>query len=151
MVLAAAPDPIGSGQELFDWCLLPVDDPRCCHVPLIEGPEGWQARGPFRPRFSGPHPHKALNPGRPMSTFRGQSCSVPCWAPGSRFVFWFHPSLASLMPPVLALPQQQVKPGVPPNWPMILVSWWGANAYSLWVPRKRWEDLDPFSDAVSEA
>ncbi|CAJ1366765.1 unnamed protein product [Effrenium voratum] len=55
-------------EELFDWCLLPVDDPRCCHVPLIEGPEGWQ-----------------------------------------------------------------VKPGVPPNWPMILVSWWGANAYSLWA------------------
>lgn len=27
----------------------------------------------------------------------------------------------------------QVKPGVPPNWPMILVSWYGANAYALWA------------------
>ena len=30
---------------------------------------------------------------------------------------------------------REVKMGVPPNWPMILVSWYGANAYALWAAR----------------
>ena len=34
----------------------------------------------------------------------------------------------------------QVKDLVPENWPMILVSWYGANAYSLWVHGKDWRD-----------
>jgi len=34
----------------------------------------------------------------------------------------------------------QVRPGVPLNWPMILVSWYGANAYSLWVHGHDWRD-----------
>jgi len=34
----------------------------------------------------------------------------------------------------------QVKEKVPENWPMILVSWYGANAYSLWVHGKDWRD-----------
>ncbi|CAK9112229.1 Serine/threonine-protein kinase pkn1 [Durusdinium trenchii] len=34
----------------------------------------------------------------------------------------------------------EVKEGVPVNWPMILVSWYGANAYSLWAHGKDWHD-----------
>merc|ERR1711862_980969 len=34
----------------------------------------------------------------------------------------------------------QAKPGVPLNWPMILVSWYGANAYSLWVHGRDWHE-----------
>eukprot|EP00746_Dinoflagellata_sp_MGD_P065176 gnl/MRDRNA2_/MRDRNA2_27163_c0_seq1.p1 gnl/MRDRNA2_/MRDRNA2_27163_c0~~gnl/MRDRNA2_/MRDRNA2_27163_c0_seq1.p1 ORF type:complete len:488 (+),score=61.79 gnl/MRDRNA2_/MRDRNA2_27163_c0_seq1:104-1567(+) len=30
------------------------------------------------------------------------------------------------------------RPGVPLSWPMILVSWYGANAYSLWVHGHDW-------------
>lgn len=33
-----------------------------------------------------------------------------------------------------------VKEGVPASWPMILVSWYGANAYSLWAHGKDWKD-----------
>ena len=33
----------------------------------------------------------------------------------------------------------QAKPGIPPNWPMILVSWYGANAYALWEAWLSWE------------
>ncbi|CAK9004562.1 unnamed protein product [Durusdinium trenchii] len=62
-----------SQDELFDFCLLPAEDARCCHIPLTLGEEGWQ-----------------------------------------------------------------VKPGVPPNWPMILVSWYGANAYALWAHGEDW-------------
>ncbi|CAE7226557.1 pkn1 [Symbiodinium sp. CCMP2592] len=60
-------------DELFDWCLLPAEDARCCHIPLTLTETGWQ-----------------------------------------------------------------VKPGVPPNWPMILVSWYGANAYALWAHGRDW-------------
>lgn len=60
-------------DELFDWCLLPAEDARCCHIPLTLTESGWQ-----------------------------------------------------------------VKPGVPPNWPMILVSWYGANAYALWAHGRDW-------------
>ena len=35
----------------------------------------------------------------------------------------------------LLRPGCEVKMGVPPNWPMILVSWYGANAYALWAAR----------------
>ena len=31
-------------DELFDWCLLPAEDARCCHIPLTLGETGWQAR-----------------------------------------------------------------------------------------------------------
>mmetsp|Transcript_18794 Transcript_18794/g.23102 ORF Transcript_18794/g.23102 Transcript_18794/m.23102 type:complete len:440 (+) Transcript_18794:44-1363(+) len=34
----------------------------------------------------------------------------------------------------------QVKEKVPANWPMILVSWYGANAYSLWAHGKDWRE-----------
>eukprot|EP00438_Fugacium_kawagutii_P016966 Skav217280 [mRNA] locus=scaffold120:199839:206828:+ [translate_table: standard] len=34
----------------------------------------------------------------------------------------------------------QVKENIPPNWPMILVSWYGANAYSLWAHGGNWQD-----------
>lgn len=34
----------------------------------------------------------------------------------------------------------QVKMGVPPNWPMILVSWYGANAYALWAHGQDWRN-----------
>ncbi|CAE7735915.1 pkn1 [Symbiodinium pilosum] len=60
-------------DQLFDWCLLPAEDARCCHIPLTLAESGWQ-----------------------------------------------------------------VKPGVPPNWPMILVSWYGANAYALWAHGCDW-------------
>eukprot|EP00439_Symbiodinium_sp_Y106_P066332 s2250_g10.t2 len=60
-------------DELFDWCLLPAEDARCCHIPLTLTETGWQ-----------------------------------------------------------------VKTGVPPNWPMILVSWYGANAYALWAHGRDW-------------
>ncbi|CAJ1356048.1 unnamed protein product [Effrenium voratum] len=33
-----------------------------------------------------------------------------------------------------------VKEDVLPNWPMILVSWYGANAYSLWAHGEDWHD-----------
>ena len=36
--------------------------------------------------------------------------------------------------------QWHVKDKVPANWPMILVSWWGANAYSLWAHGKDWHE-----------
>ena len=32
-----------SQDELFDFCLLPAEDARCCHIPLTLGEEGWQA------------------------------------------------------------------------------------------------------------
>ena len=32
-----------SQDELFDFCLLPAEDSRCCHIPLTLGEEGWQA------------------------------------------------------------------------------------------------------------
>jgi len=32
----------------------------------------------------------------------------------------------------------KAKPGVPLSWPMILVSWYGANAYSLWAHGQDW-------------
>ena len=31
----------------------------------------------------------------------------------------------------------KAKPGVPTNWPMILVSWYGANAYAAGLDSKR--------------
>merc|ERR1711862_360948 len=32
----------------------------------------------------------------------------------------------------------EAKPGVPLSWPMIMVSWYGANAYSLWANGRDW-------------
>lgn len=32
----------------------------------------------------------------------------------------------------------EAKPGVPLSWPMIMVSWYGANAYSLWANSRDW-------------
>merc|ERR1712217_529816 len=32
----------------------------------------------------------------------------------------------------------EAKPGVPLSWPMIMVSWYGANAYSLWANNRDW-------------
>lgn len=29
-------------DQLFDWCLLPAGDARCCHLPLTLGEDGWQ-------------------------------------------------------------------------------------------------------------
>ena len=29
-------------DQLFDWCLLPAEDARCCHLPLTLGEDGWQ-------------------------------------------------------------------------------------------------------------
>ena len=43
------------------------------------------------------------------------------------------------MPIVRHQDKWQVKDEVPVNWPMFLVSWYGANAYSLWVHGKDWQ------------
>merc|ERR1719482_20062 len=32
----------------------------------------------------------------------------------------------------------EAKPGVPLSWPMIMVSWYGANAYALWANGRDW-------------
>lgn len=69
-------------DQLSDWCILPEEDERCCHVPMIFTENGWQA-----------------------------------------------------------------KTGVPANWPMILVSWYGANAYALWTHGQDWSQYK--SAAVS--
>eukprot|EP00434_Breviolum_minutum_P008058 symbB.v1.2.007106.t1/scaffold430.1/size206084/1 len=69
-------------DQLFDWCLLPAEDARCCHLPLTLGEDGWQA-----------------------------------------------------------------KPGIPPNWPMILVSWCGANAYALWAHGEDWRNYKSAASA----
>lgn len=41
----------------------------------------------------------------------------------------------------------QVKMGVPPNWPMILVSWYGANAYALWAHGQDWRNYKSAASA----
>ncbi|CAK8997931.1 unnamed protein product [Durusdinium trenchii] len=72
-----------SQEQLLDWCILPEEDERCCHIPIMraESGDGWQ-----------------------------------------------------------------VKSGVPVSWPMILVSWYGANAYALWA---HGEDWSQYKSAVS--
>lgn len=42
----------------------------------------------------------------------------------------------------------QIRPGVAPNWPMILVSWYGANAYSLWANDHDWREYRNASQSL---
>ena len=87
-------------DQLFDWCLLPAEDARCCHIPLTLGESGWQA-----------------------------------WLKSINQIRIKRPNLIHTPDAKLpkSFPPRKVKPGVPPNWPMILVSWYGANAYALWA------------------